>query len=208
MDEASSLRRQGASGERMTGHGGGRCPSCERFIGPASVCPYCDADAPPDPALRVLRYASVLLGVAGLLFLYLMATRADHPVIQVGKITPMMNFAYVRVVGEVEREPYVSTREGWREYLHFWVRDGSGRLKVVAYGRLAQRLLADGLLPGRGDRVDVAGSLDVPARGTSRLRLQAAEQLRIEARASSDAGPPGSHGEEIADTGASSAPSR
>lgn len=167
----------------MTRRGGGKsaylCPSCERFIGPADVCPYCGTDSAKSPVLRVLRYAALLLGVAGLAFLYLMVTHRDLPVIKVGEITPMMNFAYVRLAGVVERDAYVVRKKGKVDYISFSLDDGSGQLRVAAYRDIAQALAEKGLVPERGAFVDVTGSLSVSADGRAKLYLRAVEQLKI-----------------------------
>jgi hypothetical protein len=164
------------------------CPSCERFIGTAGVCPFCDADAARHPALRVLKGASLLLGVAGLACLYMMAAGRDVPVVRIGSVTPMMNFAYARVRGTVDREPYVSRHDGRPDYLSFFVDDGSGRLRVTAYRRVAGRLAGRDRVPLRGAVVDVAGSLRVGADGHVRLTVQAADALRIVAPAAGRSG--------------------
>ncbi|MCE9615461.1 MAG: hypothetical protein K8T26_14415 [Lentisphaerae bacterium] len=158
---------------------GDHCPSCERFIGPSDHCPYCGEASARAPVLRRLRAAALLLAFGGLAFLYLMVNRRDLPVVRVDAITPMMNFAYVRVVGRVVHEPRLSDREGSVDYCSFLVDDGSGALRVQAYRGAAHELAANGSLPHQGELVDVAGSLMVTADDTPRLRLQAVEQLRI-----------------------------
>lgn len=162
------------------------CPSCERFIGPADICPYCNTDSAKKPVLRILRYAALLLGVVGLAFLYLMVTHRDLPVIKVGEITPMMNFAYVRVAGTVERDAYVVRKKGKVDYLSFSVDDGSGQLRVVAYRDVARALAEKGLVPERGTSVDVAGSLNVSAHGRIKLFLQDIGQLRFTSAGAKD----------------------
>ncbi len=156
------------------------CPSCERFIGPADRCPYCGEDSARSPALRRLRLAAFLLAFLGLGGLYLMVTHRELPVVSVDSITPMMNFAYVRVVGRVVREPRVLTREDGRvDYCSFLIDDGTGALRVQAHRRAAQRLAEENRLPGEGMLVDVAGSLSVAAEDVPKLRVQVVEQLRI-----------------------------
>ena len=155
----------------------GTCPGCERFIGPADACPYCGADAAPRPGFRFLRYASLLLAVLGLAFLYLSTTRRDIPLVRIADITPLMNYASVRVAGTVVGNPYVKQANGVVDYVAFTLDDGSGRLRVTADGRVARALASRRTLPGAGSRVGAAGSLSVPAEGVARLRLQAADQL-------------------------------
>lgn len=158
---------------------GDHCPSCERFIGPADSCPYCGEDSARSPALRRLRTAALLLAFLGLACLYLMATHRELPVVDIQQITPMMNFAYVRVVGRVVREPRVITRDGRVDYCSFMIDDGTGTLRVQAYRRAAERLAGENRLPREGALVDVAGSLSVAAEDAPKLRLQVVEQLRV-----------------------------
>jgi hypothetical protein len=158
---------------------GAYCPSCERYIGPADVCPYCDADSAKNPALNVLKYGAVLLALTGLAFLYFMTTCRQLPVLKIAGITPMMNFAMVRVNGTVEKDAYVSGRKGRVESVSFTIDDGSGRLRMTAYGTVAQAVVDGEKVPSRGSKVDVTGSLNVAADGNVKLVLRSADELRI-----------------------------
>ena len=158
---------------------GSICPSCERFIGPASTCPYCEADSAQPPVWRILRYSALFLSLVGLVFLYLMARFREIPVIRIVDVNPMMNFGQVRVVGEVARNPFVSKDKADPDYVSFLVDDGSGQLRVAAYREVARDLLASNAVPRKGTTVDVTGSLNVAADGNHKLRLQSAAQLRV-----------------------------
>jgi hypothetical protein len=155
------------------------CPACERFIGPADVCPYCQAESAKSNVLRILRAGSLILGLLGLGLLFLMAANREMPVTKLDRITPLMNFAYVRIRGRVSGNAYVSRTKGVPDYLSFSVHDGSGQLRVRAYREVARELAEQDRIPRRGARVDVAGSLSVPADGRTNLRLQAAKHLKI-----------------------------
>ena len=157
---------------------GAFCPSCERFIGPVDVCPYCDADSARSPIFRFIRYGSVFLAFAGLAFLYLMASWTDIPAVRISEITPMMNFAVVRISGRVEREARVSKTKSGTEYVSFSVNDGTGRIRVVAYDDMARNLQERNLVPSCGTHVDVTGNLGVSADGSgTKLTLRRAEEL-------------------------------
>jgi len=157
---------------RLVRNRGAFCPSCERFIGPADTCPYCDADSAKRPVLRVLRYSALLLGMTGLAFLYLAVTHKELPVIRVGNITPMMNFAYVRVKGTVEKDAYIAKEKGEVQCLSFSLDDGSGQLRVAAYGNVARCLVEKDMVPKGGTLVYVAGSLNVSANGRVKLIMR------------------------------------
>lgn len=125
--------------------------------------------------VRVLQYASVVLAVAGLALLYLYSVNRGIPVVKVADITPTMNFAYVRIVGEVTRDAYIFKSGG----VVFNLKDGSGEIAVMGGHAQADALEAAGRLPRRGDQVDVAGSLSVSADQEIKLRIQSVDQLKL-----------------------------
>jgi hypothetical protein len=153
------------------------CPSCERYIGPADACPYCGTDSARNPALRWLRYGALALAVFGLLFLGLMSAGRKPDAVRAAEITPMMNFAFVRVVGVVEREAHVGSDEGEVDYVSFVLNDGTGRVRVAAYDSVARDLVTRKLLPAPGSRVEAIGSLAVSARQMPRLRVTSPAQI-------------------------------
>ena len=157
---------------------GALCPACERFIGPATSCPYCGTDSLHRPAQRFMRVAAVVLALLGMTALYLAAVKGDRAVVDINRITPTMQYHQARVIGTVTGDPYISRKHGRVEYLSFSVDDGTDSLRVSAYRRTARALLEAGLVPGKGDRVDVSGRLSVPPDGRVRLNLQVASQLR------------------------------
>ena len=158
---------------------GAFCPSCERFIGPADVCPYCECDSARKPVFRFMIYGSALLAVVGLFFLYLMAVHSDVPLVRISEITPMMNFGLVRISGVVEKDAFVRKKKGVVESLSFLVDDGSGQLRVVAYGQVAGNLFNEHLVPHGKMSVEVTGSLNFSADGNSKLVLRKAEELKM-----------------------------
>jgi RecJ-like exonuclease len=125
--------------------------------------------------VRVLQWASLVLAFAGLVLLWMFSTHREIPLVRVAEISPTMNFAYVRVVGDVTRDAYIFKSGG----VVFNVDDGSGEIAVMGGRTQADSLKADGLLPKRGDRVDVAGSLSVSADQDVKLRIQSVDQLKL-----------------------------
>lgn len=130
--------------------------------------------------VRALQLASIILAVAGLILLWLYSVNRDIPVIKIAEITPTMNFAYVRISGEVSRDAYVFDSGG----LIFNINDGSGEIAVMGGRAQAEALQNAGRLPRHGDRVEVAGSLSVSADQEVKLRLQSADQLLLQRRRS------------------------
>jgi hypothetical protein len=155
------------------------CPSCERFIGPADVCPYCDADSARAPILRVLRWVSLVLAVGGLGLFYLAAVAREVPTTRISSITPMMNFARVQVSGTVQADAYVRERTGVVDSVSFVLDDGSGELRVVAYKNIAKSLQVGRLVPRKGDVAEVTGILDATADAKPKLRVISATGVHI-----------------------------
>ncbi len=135
--------------------------------------PVCGLQVKRPLKIKVLRYASLVLAVAGLILLYLFSVNRDIPAINIGSITPTMNFACVRITGEVVRDAAFSKAGG----LVFTVKDGSGEITVMSSRVQAQTLKTAAKLPRRGDRIEVTGCLSVSAGQDVKLRMQSSEQL-------------------------------
>ncbi len=153
------------------------CPDCGRYIGPASRCPYCDGIASATVVRRRMKIAALTLVVAGLLFLYMMAVNREIKLVVINDITPMMNYAPVRIAGKVVRQPYVSKNDGVVNYLSFLVDDGTGSLRVSAQGDVAGKIINADKLPHKGDSIEVSGRLSVKGDGSRKLRILMAEQV-------------------------------
>lgn len=153
------------------------CPDCGRYVGPVSRCPYCDGVTSITVVRRRMKILALTLVVAGMAFLYLMAVNRDIKLVNINEITSMMNYAPVRVEGQVVRQPYVSKNEGVVNYLSFLVDDGSGSLRVSAQGDVAVAIISSGKMPHKGDHVDVSGRLSVKGDGSCKLRILTAKQV-------------------------------
>ncbi|MGQ9661723.1 MAG: OB-fold nucleic acid binding domain-containing protein [Kiritimatiellia bacterium] len=164
------------------------CPSCERFIGPVEVCPYCGCDSARGSVYRWLRRVALALACGGVGLLLIVARRSEVPTLSIGSITPRMNFASVCIRGRIVRNPYVSLRSGQPSYLSFVVNDGTGELRVVAYGKVATELVQKNLLPRSGSQIRVVGSLLISDRNSIRLRINRPNALHAERDAESDTG--------------------
>ena len=155
----------------------GQCPSCERYIGPVDVCPYCEADADTPLAIRRLRWIALTLAIPGLVFLYLAARQTTAPTIRAGDISPLMNFARVRAEGVIVGRPFLQRNEGEAGYATMVIDDGSGRIRVTVDGDAASALISGGTTPKPGTHVQAEGILSVEAEGMARLRVSSPSLL-------------------------------
>lgn len=154
------------------------CESCGRFVGALTKCPHCGAKVKARMSIRFFRLAAVLLATLGLLFLYLMATHREVPVIQIGDIKPTMNFGFVRMQGVVSESARIKYEGENIKSVRFMINDGSGEMAVTAFTTKGKELVDSGALPRVGDHVDVSGSLSISAEYTS-LMLQSKEQMKL-----------------------------
>lgn len=156
------------------------CPSCERYIGPADACPYCDADSARAPSLRWFRRGAVVFAAVGVGALLFTARYREVPRVDPGGLKPTMQYARVRMTGTVERNAFVGEKNGQVDYLAFTLADGTQSVRVVAYSDVAVALAGARQVPRSGERVRVEGSLVTGRDGRMRLRLDAADGVEIE----------------------------
>ncbi len=134
------------------------CPSCGRFTGPYTTCPYCGAQLKQRLSLRVIKIAAILMAVLGLVGLYLYARQVPVPTLSIADAQGTLNMAYVRLQGQVTGN---ITYDPNTQYLAFWLEDDTGMARISCYRDVTQTLLNTGRIPAVGDRVSVAGTLRV-----------------------------------------------
>jgi DNA/RNA endonuclease YhcR with UshA esterase domain len=122
-----------------------------------------------------MKIAAVLLASLGLAVLWFVAVRSPIPTVQAGQVGATMNFAYVRIEGQVVRGPLYYPDSG---YLSFTVADETGEVRVAAYRTTAETLRAEGRIPAFGDHVSVAGTLRVQGESTS-LTINVPEHVEV-----------------------------
>jgi hypothetical protein len=157
----------------------GRCPACERFIGPLELCPYCDCPSERRAGLRLLRALAVLLAVGGLLLLALAVRQPAVPSIAAGSIVPSMNFARVRVAGALATTPRSGHSRTGNAWVNFMLEDGTGRIRVSAFGQTAERLLPRLAGAGTGALCRAEGWLSVRAGQPPSLQIRDPEALDL-----------------------------
>ena len=152
-----------------------QCPSCGRYAGPYEACPYCGARLVGRVLVRVVKIAAILLATVGLAILWLAATRAQVPLIQIAQAGATMNMAYVRLEGRCTRAP---TYDPESDYLSFWLDDGTGEIRASAYRAETRQIIEQGLVPALGDVVEVGGTLRV-REDFFALTINVPDQLKI-----------------------------
>ncbi len=108
--------------------------------------------------MRLLKGLVISLAIGGVAALAIAARSAPRPLTQLDRITPGMNFAYVRVRGVVLTYPMVDAQNG---FLNFILRDETGQVRITAYRKAAQALSLTGRIPAPGDRVEAEGVLRI-----------------------------------------------
>ena len=159
----------------------GYCPACERFIGPLDACPYCDCPCERQAGLRLLRALALAVAVGGLVLLGLAVRRHEAPRVAVSAIAPSMNFARVRVEGAVSAVPKTGQTRSGEPWFGFTLADGSGRIRVSAFGDVAAALAAGDTLAGltSGAPVRAEGWLNIRAGQMPTLQLRDPAHLQL-----------------------------
>jgi DNA/RNA endonuclease YhcR with UshA esterase domain len=107
-------------------------------------------------SLRGLRSVSLLTALVGTALVWAVARSTGVPTIRVADAGDDMDWAYVEVAGIVTRHPSYDPSSG---QLSFWLDDGTGEIRAVAYRPVSDHLVEAPQVPVLGDRVQVEGTL-------------------------------------------------
>ncbi len=155
------------------------CPSCGRFVGAVTKCPYCGSKVTKRMSLMATRWAAILLSTVGLFLLYLMARSHEPATIHIEDISTTMNFGNVRIVGQVKADARMNrTGNG----MSFSVNDGTGDLRVFIDDALRKEMEEKGLVPKKGNEISFIAQLTVSAdQTTARLNSIAEDSFSLTA---------------------------
>ena len=134
------------------------CPSCGRFVGPYTACPYCGASLSKRVSLKLVKITAIMLATLGLVGLWWLASHTEIPHLSVAEVGGMMNFATVNIEGRVTRS---ISYDPETQYLGFWIDDGTGEIHITSYRDTTQALLQAHIIPALGDSVSIAGTLRI-----------------------------------------------
>lgn len=137
---------------------GAFCPSCGRFVGPLDRCPHCGAAVHKRLPLRYIRLACILLAIAGIAALLYATRGSPTPRVTVASVGATMNYAYVRLEGQVTRGP---TYDPEAQELRFYLADSTGEIMVASFRAVTRQLLDRNKIPVAGDHIAAEGTLRV-----------------------------------------------
>lgn len=153
------------------------CESCGRYFSPdTDTCPLCGARLSQRMPIRAMRLIALGLATLGLSLLWWFATHSPIPTLKIGQAQATMNFAYVRVKGQVTRAPSFDPDS---VYLSFWIADDTGELLVSSYRSTTRDLMGSRQVPGIGDQVTVEGTLRVRPDSAS-LTLNSPDAVHVQ----------------------------
>ncbi len=163
-------------------HAETHCPSCGRFVGTETRCPYCQAEIKKRLSIRVFKIISVLLSTLGLLMLLVYARNVKTPEVTIKELGPLSNFAHVRIVGFAKRDA-IENQWGTLSFNVAQYYDKTGKLvtdreriknceeveiRVTAYKKVTEQI-ADAQKPRKGELVEVEGQVRVQQNEASLL---------------------------------------
>lgn len=159
------------------------CPSCGRFVGTYTRCPYCQALTQKRLSIRIFKYISVLTSTFGLLLLLFFARNIKTQKVNIADLGPLSNFAHVRIEGVVTKSYGLHPK--WKS-LAFVVAQGRGEkrktIRISAYSKTAKKIAKEGKIPNEGDLISVEGQVRFQ-KETPSLLINAPELLVIKKRA-------------------------
>lgn len=156
------------------------CPNCGRYIGPVDRCPYCLRPVPRPSYITAFRYGTVALALLLVLVMWQWAVYNPPPHINIGAVSKSMNYARITIKGMVSNGPYMYESDyGTISSIYFYIDDGTGEIKVVAYETTAKEMVNKGVIPGFGDKVEIKGANVIWRGGDVKVIVSSTDQINI-----------------------------
>ncbi len=171
-------------------HSETHCPSCGRFVGTETRCPYCQTETQKRLSIRIFKVISVLLSTLGLLMLLFYARTVKTPEIDIKEIGPLSNFGHFAITGYAENDCSL-TKWGTISFtlVQYYDREGNRiadtdklnqfekkEIRVTAYKNIAEKIDIKNL-PRKGEEVYVEGQISVK-QGQASLIINAPEHIK------------------------------
>ncbi|MBN1549900.1 hypothetical protein JW979_00465 [bacterium] len=132
------------------------CPSCGRYIGPYTFCPYCQTSIDSRVDIRVIKWIAVSGAIAGLFLLWIGLKYKDIPTIKISDVELTFNMAIVRLEGVIID---ISINQK-KNSIRFTIDDGTGQ--AVIYSKLSPlESVYNGNLPIIGNRIAAIGNISI-----------------------------------------------
>ncbi len=138
-----------------------RCKSCDRYIGPTVVCPFCGHKNRRTSRITFTKNAALVIAIVGLLALHIWSMSYGTPNMNIEDLGETSNYAMVEISGVIPKAPvYYPGENGAAGTIYFTVDDGTQQVSVRAYPNpVVEDMLATGKIPAFGDRVNVVGNV-------------------------------------------------
>ena len=158
------------------------CPSCGRFVGPLTRCPYCQALTQKRLSIRIFKWISALLSTVGLLMLLFYARNVKTQEVQISQLGLLSNFGHVAIKGTVTDSRGLSKWGRLSFNIQQVGQDGTvDTIEVNAYNKIAKEIASLNLVPKNGDVVRVEGRVRAQNDNYS-LLINAPRHISIEGR--------------------------
>jgi DNA/RNA endonuclease YhcR with UshA esterase domain len=157
------------------------CPSCGRFTGVFTRCPYCQALVQKRLSIRVFKWIAIFTSTAGLLMLLFYARHVQTPEVKITDLGPLSNFAHVRIEGRVSRSFGIHPKWGSLGFIVAQKDEEDNErntIRVSAYSKVAKAIEAKQMVPVKGDIISVEGQVRFQ-KDTPSLLINAPEHIRF-----------------------------
>ncbi len=165
-----------------------KCPSCGRANPERKKrCAYCCTLTSPRERItvRAMNLSTIILFAAAIVY-FAIAVNLKPQYTPISALGESMNFQHVRVLAKVRYLSEFKDKYEKRVTIQLDLEDSKdgggddyeGRIKLKAEGEVARELKEKGLLPARGDIIDVSATL-FAGKGYRTLSLGTAELLKV-----------------------------
>lgn len=155
------------------------CPSCGRFTGTYTRCPYCQALTQKRISIKIFKVFSIVVSTFGMLLLLFYARNVKTVAVEISELGPLSNFAHVRIEGFVERSYGMHPQWGSVSFVIAQEKpDRYDSIRVTAYSQVAKNIESNQLIPDEGDLVSVEGQVRYQ-KDTASMLINTHEHLQI-----------------------------